>query len=217
MSQDSQYQSWLKLTDEPRKETGQQEQPGGRPFRCVGQWLWRVEGGGLQFVVPDNIDVKDQLLEELHSCPAAGHLGSAKTYERLTRRFWWPGIRGDVMEYCRKCIPCQHNKSSRNAKQGVMHPVPTPGRRFGTISVDFVTGLPLSHQGHDAVMTITDKYTKMVRLVPLKFGNSTSSSKRIARLFVDNWWRDKDIPTCIISDRDTRFTSSWWTEFTKLA
>jgi hypothetical protein len=120
------------------------------------------------------------------------------------------------MEYCGKCIPCQQNKNGRNAKQGIMHPVPIPERRFGTISVDFVTGLPLSYTGHDAVMTITDKYSKIVRLVPLKFGSSASSSRRIARLFVDNWWRDHGIPTCIISDRDVRFTSSWWTEFTKL-
>ena len=214
--QDVQYQSWLKLTNQPRVETGKLRQPGERPFRCIGKWLWRVEGGGLQFVIPDNINVKDQLLEELHSSAAAGHLGSAKTYERVTRRFWWPGIRADVMEYCSKCIPCQQNKSSRNAKQGIMHPVPIPDRRFGTISVDFVTGLPLSYAGHDAVMTITDKYSKIVRLVPLKFGSSASSSKRIARLFVDNWWRDHGIPTCIISDRDVRFTSSWWTEFIKL-
>ena len=214
--QDAQYQSWLNLTNQPRLETGRQSQPGERPFRCIGKWLWRVEEGGLQFVVPDNIDVKDQLLQDLHSSAAAGHLGSAKTYERLARRFWWPGMRADVLEYCSKCVSCQQNKTSRNAKQGVMHPVPIPSRRFGTISVDFVTGLPTSYSGHDAVMTITDKYSKVVRLVPMKFGDSASASKRIARLFVDNWWRDRGIPTRIISDRDVRFTSSWWEEFVKL-
>jgi hypothetical protein len=214
--QDVQYQSWLKLTQQPSPDTGKQRQPGERPFRCIGKWLWRVEGGGLQFVIPDNVDIKDQLLQELHSSSAAGHLGHAKTYERLSRRFWWPGMRADVLHFCSKCIPCQQNKTSRNAKQGVMHPVPIPSRRLGTISVDFVTGLPESYAGYDAVLTITDKFSKIVRLIPLKFGKEYSSAKRIARLFVDNWWRDRGIPTCIISDRDTRFTSAWWAEFIKL-
>ena len=127
--QDVQYQSWLNMTQQLRPETGKQSQPGERPFRCIGKWLWRVEEGGLQFVVPDNVDVKDQLLQELHSSAAAGHLGHAKTYERLARRFWWPGMRADVLQFCSRCIPCQQNKTSRNAKQGVMHPVPVPSRR----------------------------------------------------------------------------------------
>jgi len=42
--QDAQYQSWLKLTNQPRTQSGRLRQPGERPFRCIGKWLWRVEG-----------------------------------------------------------------------------------------------------------------------------------------------------------------------------
>ena len=214
--QDPQYQSWLKLTNQPPPEDGTEVDPEARPFRCIGKWLWRTEGGGLQFVVPDNLHIKDLLLQECHSSAAAGHMGKAKTYERVTRRFWWPGVRADVINYCRQCIPCQHNKAQQNSRQGTMHPVPIPSRRFGVISVDFVTGLPVSRRGYDAILTITDKFSKLVRLIPMKFGDSASSAKQVARLFVDHWWRAHGAPSRIISDRDKRFTSKFWEEFAKL-
>ena len=214
--QDVQYQSWLKLTHQPLPEDGTEMDPQERPFRCVGKWLWRTDGGGLQFVVPDNLHVKDRILEECHSAAAAGHMGTAKTYERVSRRFWWPRMRADVLDYCSKCSPCQHNKIGRNARQGVLNPVPIPSRRFEVISVDFVTGLPMSEQGHDAVLTITDKFSKLVMFIPMLFGEGASAAKQVARLFVDHWWRAHGTPARIISDRDKRFTSKFWEEFTTL-
>ena len=139
--------------------------------------------GGLQFVVPDNLHVKDLLLQECHSSAAAEHMGKAKTYERVARRFWWPGMRADVLHYCEKCESCQRTKTGRNAIKGTMHPVPVLSLRFEVISVDFVTGLPTSRAGHDAVLTITDKLFKKVMLIPTKFGDDTSSAKRV----VDHW------------------------------
>lgn len=72
----------MALTDHPPLDGGEARNLGARPFRLIGQrWLWRIEGGGLQFVVPDNLHVKDQLLQECHSSAAAGHMGTLKTYE----------------------------------------------------------------------------------------------------------------------------------------
>jgi hypothetical protein len=125
-------------------------------------------------------------------------------------------MRVNVLDYCSKCIPCQHNKIGRNARQGVMQPVPIPSRRFEVISVDFVTGLPVSERGHDAVLTITDKFFKLVMFIPMLFGEGASAAKQVARLFVDHWWKAHGTPARIISDRDKRFTSKFWMEFTKL-
>lgn len=215
-AQDIQYQDWVALTDQPPLDGGETRNPGARPFRLIGQWLWRIEGGGLQFVVPDNLHVKDQLLQECHSSAAAGHMGTLKTYERVARRFWWPGMRADVTSYCKDCASCQRNKNSRNATQGHLNPVEIPPRRFHTISVDFVTGLPPSRRGNNAIFTITDKLSKLVRLVEMKFGGNASGAEQVARLFVDHWWRSHGTPAKIISDRDTRFTSKFWEEFTRL-
>eukprot|EP00959_Pyramimonas_sp_CCMP1952_P044848 936934-Pyramimonas_sp.AAC.1 len=67
----------------------------------MGNFLWRVEGGGMQLVIPNDCDLKDIILQECHSSAAAadGHLGTAKTFERVTQRFWWAGVRQDVLNF----------------------------------------------------------------------------------------------------------------------
>jgi hypothetical protein len=186
-------------------------------FRRMGGLLWRIEGGGLQLVVPDDVTLKDLLLQQCHASAAAGHMGTAKTYERVARRFWWNGVRADVVDYVSHCPACQRNKHRRrDGPRGVLHPVPLPSRRFEVVSMDFVTGLPRSEDGYDAILTLTDKLTKLVRLIPLRFGESTSSAEEVARLFVDHWWRHHGMPAKLMSDRDSRFCSAFWQEFARL-
>ena len=36
-----------------------------------------------------------------HKIPMRGHLGVYKKYERIVKNFYWPGIRGDVLDHCR--------------------------------------------------------------------------------------------------------------------
>ena len=201
---DDQYQQWK-----------QAEQRG--VFKTLGELLWRTEGGGLQLVIPNAIDIRDAILQECHSSAAAGHQGTAKTYERVSRRFWWPGMRQDIADYVLHCDPCQRNKHRRRDKpQGLLHSVPIPPRRFSIISIDFVTGFVTTKEGYNAVMTITDKFSKLVRLIPLRTGDTNSSAEGIARIFVDQWWRQFGTPSKIISDRDTRFCSMFWKEFCRL-
>ena len=201
---DSQYQEWT-LAESPSV------------FRTVGDLLWRVEGGGMQLVIPNDRDLKDVILQECHSSAAAGHLGTAKTFERVTRRFWWAGVRQDVLDFVLHCDPCQRNKHRRRAApQGLLRPVTLPSRRFEVVSLDFVTGLPMSEEGHNTILTITDKFSRLVRLIAMRSGESESSAEEVARIFVDSWWRCYGMPAKVISDRDVRFTSRFWTEFLRL-
>ena len=201
---DKEYQQWSSAADPA-------------VFRQMGGLLWRVEGGGLQLVLPDDLELKDVVLQECHSSAAAGHLGVAKTFERVTRRFWWKGVRADVSDFVGHCDSCQRNKHRRrDAPQGTLHTVKLPSRRFEIISIDFVTGLPKTERGYNCILTITDKFSRLVRLVPMLSGETESSAEEVARLFVDNWWRQFGVPAKIISDRDTRFTSKFWSEFVRL-
>jgi len=64
--------------------------------------------------------------------------------------------------------------------------------------------------------SLLSRTSKLVLLVEMKFGESASAAKQVARLFVDHRWRSHGTPAKIISDRDTRFTSKFWEEFTEL-
>ena len=47
------------------------------------------------------------VLQLAHAVPMAGHMGQAKTAQRILLHFWWPGILADVAEHCRVCTVCQ--------------------------------------------------------------------------------------------------------------
>ena len=42
-----------------------------------------------------------------HETPLAGHLGVNKTYNKMTKHFYWPKMKGDVVKFCRSCHTCQ--------------------------------------------------------------------------------------------------------------
>ncbi len=68
----------------------------------------RSDGSGwdtvFQLVIPKSL--RKQVLSVAHD-NVAGHLGITKTYYRILRNFFWPGIKSDVARYCRSCHVCQ--------------------------------------------------------------------------------------------------------------
>ena len=75
--------------------------------------------------------------------------------------------------------------------------------------MDFVTHLPKTQRHFDALMVVVDYLTKMLILVPTY---SSATAVDTARLFVDAVVRRHGLPRAIVSDRDTKFTSTFWRE-----
>jgi len=74
--------------------------------------------------------------------------------------------------------------------------------------MDFITDLPLSNEC-DQLWVVVDRFTKMAHFVPLK----EKTAADLAVIFAREIWRHHGIPTDIVSDRDSRFTSETWKEF----
>ena len=51
--------------------------------------FWRI-------VVPDNEQMKSQVVQELHCTPYSAHPGIQRTIARVKRSFWWKGMVGDI-------------------------------------------------------------------------------------------------------------------------
>jgi transposase InsO family protein len=89
---------------------------------------------------------------------------------------------------------------------GLLMPIPPPKECWEEISMDFVTGLPVS-DGYDAIMTIVDKLSKRPKYAPT---HTNATAEDTARLFFDHVVRHHGLPKRIISDRDSKFTSRFW-------
>ena len=76
--------------------------------------------------------------------------------------------------------------------------------------MDFVTGLPRTRMGYDAVWVIVDRLTKSAHFLPIRF---SCSLDELARLYIKEIVRLHGVPSTIVSDRDPRFTSRFWGVF----
>jgi hypothetical protein len=178
--------------------------------------LYTVRNGlifsGNQLLIPADNEIKTTLLKEAHDIPIGGHVGITKTLDLLSRSFFWPRIQSDVRDYVLSCRLCQENKSRNQNLPGLLQPIPTPPRRWQQVSMDLITQLPRSRNGFDAIFVVVDKYSKMIHCIPT---TTTVTAVQIARIFFREIVRHHGLPSSIISDRDPRFTSSFWTELWK--
>src|SRR5436853_6686369 len=76
--------------------------------------------------------------------------------------------------------------------------------------MDFVTGLPRSPKGHDAIWVIVDRLTKSAHFLPIRVTNSVP---KLCQLYIEQIVRLHGVPLSIVSDRDPRFTSRFWQSF----
>lgn len=167
-----------------------------------------LPGAHQRVLVPRQRALLTDILHALHSAPAAGHPGRQRTLDAARRHFFWPGMRKDVISYVTSCPTCQRVKPSSTATSPPLHPLEPSFDRWSAVSLDFKTGLPPSH-GLDAVMAVTCRFSRRVRLVPLR---STASASDVAILFIDHIVKLHGLPDTLISDRDPKFVSAFWQE-----
>ena len=78
--------------------------------------------------------------------------------------------------------------------------------------MDFVTHLPRTPQGHDAVWVIVDRLMKSTYFLAVRM---TFTLERFCRLYIIEIVRLHGVPVSIASDRDPRFTTYFWKSFQK--
>ena len=157
--------------------------------------------------IPDDPELKEQILSEAHSTPYSVHPGATKMYKDLKEQFWWSGMKKEVAEFVAKCLVCQKIKAEHQRPGGELQPIEIPEWKWDQIAMDFVVGLPRTTKGHDAIWVIIDRLTKSAHFIPIKI---TFSLEQLADLYVREVIRLHGVPKSIISDRDARFTSKFW-------
>src|SRR3954470_24330625 len=151
--------------------------------------------------------LRAQILHDHHDAPIAGHPGIERTFESLHRICYWPHLNSDVRHYVKSCDSCQRIKASQQSPAGLLQPLPIPSQPWEQVSMDFITQLPRTKSGFDAIVVFVDTFSKMVHLVPSR---TTATAPDTAKIFFDNVFRLHGLPTSIISDRDAKFTSKFW-------
>ncbi|CAI7770064.1 unnamed protein product [Closterium sp. NIES-54] len=169
--------------------------------------------GSTKIWVPKYSPLRQLLLEEFHDVLYAGHFGSNKTLAGIAKVYYWPHMANDVQKFVTSCDTCQQMKSSKQKKAGLLQPLPVPEQPWQVVSLDFITGLPPTNAGHDAILVVIEKFSKMGHFIPT---HTTARTEETAQLFLKHIISQHGIPTTLISDRDPKFTSKFWKELMSL-
>jgi hypothetical protein len=150
------------------------------------------------------------ILHTKHDSQVAGHFGQDKMIEFIRRNFWWPKMDQQIIDYIRSCLECQKDKAAHHKPYGLLSPLELPYATWISITMDFITDLPLS-EDCDQLWVIVDRFTKIAHFIPLH--KEQKKAEHMVKIFTREIWRFHGILTDIISDRDSRFTSTEWKQF----
>ncbi|GJP78049.1 hypothetical protein CLOP_g8378, partial [Closterium sp. NIES-67] len=116
-------------------------------------------------------------------------------------------------KFVTSCATCQRMKSNKQKKAGLLQPLLVPKQPWQVVSLDFIIGLPTTTSGHDTILVVIDKFSKMGHFIST---HTTARTKETAQLFLHYIISQHGIPTTLIFDRDPKFTSKFWKELMSL-
>ena len=152
-----------------------------------------------QIVLPKFASVT--ILKEAHR--QVGHLGVAKTFEMIQRRFFWPGFFKTTEEFCKSCKVCARNKVVPRPRWRLRPIEVVP---FYMIGVDLIGPLKSTRQGNKYILSIIDYYTKYAVIVeiPEIMGKLYIS---VANIVSDQKRANVDVTSDNIANFDRKFSA----------
>lgn len=162
--------------------------------------------------IPKIPTIRNKLCNDAHEPPTSGHFGPYKTYFLLAQTYYWPHMFKDIRRFIQSCDNCQRCKTGSAGTDGLLQPLDIPEQRWSSISLDFVTGLPLSN-GFNAILVVIDRLTKRGHFIPTVKAIDAAGT---AQLYMKEIVRLHGVPQSIVSDRDIRFVNTFWEKLHEL-
>ena len=163
-----------------------------------------AEHNGTRYVdrifVPESY--RNEVLRVAHTIPLSGHMGFAKTLDRIGAHFSWPGLSSDVRKFCATCPQCQLVARKLKSHRVPLRPVQVVTEPFKKIAIDIVGELPRSTSGYKYIHTIVDYATQYPEAIPSRTASSKAIEDALIKYFIE-----VGIPDEIASDQGSNFMS----------
>ncbi|GJX10662.1 putative reverse transcriptase domain-containing protein [Tanacetum coccineum] len=191
-----------------QREVFKQENTLADSLHGLEQQMERKEDESLYFMdriwVPLAGGVRTMIMDEAHKSKYSMHPRADKMYHDLRDIYWCPGMKRDIATYVSKCLTCSKVKAEHQRPSGLLQQPEIPEWKWDKITMDFITKLPRSKNGHDTIWVIVDRLTKSAHFLAIR---EDYSVEILAKLYIDEIVARHGVPVSIISDRDGRFTS----------
>jgi hypothetical protein len=165
-----------------------------------------------RIVVPNNDEVRQQILDEAHLSRYSIHPGSTMMYRDLKQHYWWTKMKIEIARYVARCDTCRRVKAIHMKTAGPLQSLTIPTWKWEDISMDFIVGLPRTAKGYDSILVIVDRLTKIAHFVPVKTDHPVAV---YAQLYIARILSLQGVLKAIVSYREPQFVSKFWEELHK--
>ncbi|GFW78479.1 integrase catalytic domain-containing protein [Trichonephila clavipes] len=128
--------------------------------------------------------------------------GEEGTFQKITRRYYWTGMRKYISDYIKKCPECARFRL-QNQNLPVCLELQSIHRDLKSLLLIFGP-LPQTDTGKQWIFIVEDCATKWVEL----FALSQASARQCATTLIEEVFMRHGIPRRIISDNGTQFVSA---------
>ena len=134
-------------------------------------FLSRYEEAFPRILIPQTL--KPRVLYISHHAKLAAHPGVRKMYAALRRFLYWPAMAVDVYAVPRNCVSCAKNRISLRKHRNFL-------KLFPARAIDILRELIKTPRGICYMLVISDRFSKLVRTVPIK----KVTASEVAKAFV---------------------------------
>lgn len=180
-------------------------------------WTQTTDSGEAVYV-PEGVygdqKLRGAIIERAHAI--LGHFGHQRTVEYIRHHYWWPRMVTEVRKFCSSCEDCARAKGSNQRPAGKLHSLPIPTKPWESIGMDFIGPFPeVERRGtkYNYLWVVICRMTGMAHLIPV---HTTMSASELAWVYRREIVRLHGLPSSIVSDRDSKFTSKWWRELHRI-
>ena len=121
-------------------------------------------------------------------------------------------MKREIARYVAECDVCCRMKAEHQRPAGTLQPLSIPEWKWDEIGMDFITGLPRTQKGNNAIWVVVDRLSKVAHFLPV---HEDVTASQLAELYVSRIVVLHGVPKKIVSDRGSIFTSRFWASFQK--
>ncbi|KAJ0169305.1 hypothetical protein K1T71_015189 [Dendrolimus kikuchii] len=118
-------------------------------------------------------------------------------------------MRRFTKKYVQSCLECAHYKTPGGKREGELHPIEKVSIPFHTVHADHLGPFIKSKKENCYILVLVDSFTKFVNITAVKNTKSLTSI-RVLKEHISYF----GVPTRLITDKGTSFTSKAFKEFT---
>ena len=145
-----------------------------------------------------------KLLMACHDSEIGGHRDHNKTLKRIQQQYWWIGMTKDCKDHIAACEICQKvNNPNKRTTTAPLKPHPIPQRFNERVHADLVGPL-LSNTENKYILVLSDAFTKLLELIPIK----DKSSETVVEAILNHWILRHSAMNMLVTDNGKEFKNN---------